>query len=143
MCLSILKIQYIDHSNYWDLPISFSSSDFCQTHILRGQNLILKGTLQVVMSYLPTIPRITSDRELLKSLFSYCQIFINVIKSFLYKWMYSFYMPSVTNNLIFFSFFLQLHLQHMEVPGLEVKSELQLPAYTTATPSQLVAALHT
>ena len=29
--------------------------------------------------------------------------------------------------------FLQLHLQHMEVPRLEVKLELQLPIYTTAT----------
>ena len=32
---------------------------------------------------------------------------------------------------VFFSFFLRLHLQHMEVPGLEL--ELQVPAYTTAT----------
>ena len=29
--------------------------------------------------------------------------------------------------------FLGLHLQHMEVPRLGVQSELQLPAYTTAT----------
>ena len=29
--------------------------------------------------------------------------------------------------------FLGLHLGHMEVPRLGVKSELQLPAYTTAT----------
>ena len=33
----------------------------------------------------------------------------------------------------FFLFFLGLHLWHMEVPRLGVKSELQLPAYTTAT----------
>ena len=32
-----------------------------------------------------------------------------------------------------FCFFLELHLQHMEVPRLGVKSELELPAYTTAT----------
>ena len=31
----------------------------------------------------------------------------------------------------FFFFFLQLHLQHMEAPGLWVESQLQ--AYTTAT----------
>ena len=31
------------------------------------------------------------------------------------------------------SFFLGLHLRHMEVPRLRVESELQLPAYTTAT----------
>ena len=30
-------------------------------------------------------------------------------------------------------FFLGLHLQHTEVPGLGVESEQQLPAYTTAT----------
>ena len=30
-------------------------------------------------------------------------------------------------------FFLRLYLQHMEVPRLEIESELQLPAYTTAT----------
>ena len=30
-------------------------------------------------------------------------------------------------------FFLGPHLQHTEVPGLGVESELQLPAYTTAT----------
>ena len=34
---------------------------------------------------------------------------------------------------IFFFFFLGPHLQHMEVPGLVVESELQLLAYTTAT----------
>ena len=33
----------------------------------------------------------------------------------------------------FFSLFLWLHLWHMEVPRLGVESELQLPAYTTAT----------
>ena len=33
----------------------------------------------------------------------------------------------------YFFFFLGLHLQHMEVPRLQVKSELQLPAYTRAT----------
>ena len=32
-----------------------------------------------------------------------------------------------------FFFFLGLHKWHMEVPRLGVKSELQLPAYTTAT----------
>ena len=32
-----------------------------------------------------------------------------------------------------FLVFLGLHLWHMKVPRLEVKSELQLPAYTTAT----------
>ena len=36
----------------------------------------------------------------------------------------------------FFFFFLELHLQHMEVPRLGVRSELQLPAYTTATAMQ-------
>ena len=37
-----------------------------------------------------------------------------------------------------FSFFVFLgpHPQHMEVPRLGVKSELQLPAYTTATATQ-------
>ena len=46
-----------------------------------------------------------------------------------------------TNNLYFprcipkmnFSFFLQLYLQHMEVPQLGLKPELQLQAYATAT----------
>ena len=33
----------------------------------------------------------------------------------------------------FFFFFPGLHLRHMEVPRLGVKSELQLPAYATAT----------
>ena len=32
----------------------------------------------------------------------------------------------------FFSFFLGLYQQHMEVPRLGLQSELQLPAYTTA-----------
>ena len=35
-------------------------------------------------------------------------------------------------SLFFFSF-LGLHLQHVEVPRLRVESELQLPAYNTAT----------
>ena len=33
----------------------------------------------------------------------------------------------------FFFSFLQLHLRHVAVPELELKSELQLPAYATAT----------
>ena len=36
-------------------------------------------------------------------------------------------------TIFFFSFFLWLYLQHMEAPRLGVKSELQLPAYPTAT----------
>ena len=40
-----------------------------------------------------------------------------------------------TRRIVFclFSFFLGLHLWHMEVPGIGVKSELQLPAYVTVT----------
>ena len=38
-------------------------------------------------------------------------------------------------------FFLGPHLQHMEVPRLGVKLELQLPAYTTATATQMQATL--
>ena len=34
---------------------------------------------------------------------------------------------------LFFFFFLDLHMWHMEIPNLGVKSELQLPGYTTAT----------
>ena len=34
--------------------------------------------------------------------------------------------------LFFPLFFLWLHLQYMEVPGLGVESELQVPAYATA-----------
>ena len=37
---------------------------------------------------------------------------------------------------LFFFCFLGPHLQHMEVPRLGVESELQLPAYTTATAMQ-------
>ena len=37
---------------------------------------------------------------------------------------------------VFLSFFLGLHPWHMEVPRLEVESELQLPAHTTATATQ-------
>ena len=37
------------------------------------------------------------------------------------------------NRIFFVFFFLGPHLQHMEVPRLGVKSELQLPAYTTAS----------
>ena len=36
----------------------------------------------------------------------------------------------------YFFFFLGLHLWHIEVPRLGVKSELQLPAYATATATQ-------
>ena len=34
---------------------------------------------------------------------------------------------------LFICLFSRLHLRHMKVPGLGVKSELQLPAYTTPT----------
>ena len=46
------------------------------------------------------------------------------------------------NNASFIYLFIYLfcllgpHLQHMEIPSLGVKSELQLPAYTTATATQ-------
>ena len=39
-------------------------------------------------------------------------------------------------------FFLQMHLQHMEVPGLGVESELQLPAYATATTTAMTDLNH-
>ena len=46
-----------------------------------------------------------------------------------------------THSLLLFSFFLffflGLHQQHMEVPRPGVKSELQLPAYTAATATQV------
>ena len=44
-----------------------------------------------------------------------------------------FFFPKTQKKIFFF---LRLHLQHMEVPGPGVKSELQLPAYNTtpATP---------
>ena len=37
---------------------------------------------------------------------------------------------------VFVFVFLGLHPWHMEVPSLGVESELQLPAYTTATATQ-------
>ena len=39
-------------------------------------------------------------------------------------------------NIYLFIVFLELHLQHMEVPRLGVESELQLPAYIIATATQ-------
>ena len=42
----------------------------------------------------------------------------------------------VLEALFFFFCFLELHLRHMEVPRLEVKKELQLPAYVIATTMQ-------
>ena len=39
----------------------------------------------------------------------------------------------LTLDSFYFFFFLRPHLQHMEVPGLGVEWELQLPAYATAT----------
>ena len=41
-------------------------------------------------------------------------------------------LPNLSLSSHFF-LFLQLQLRHMEVPRLGVQSELQLPAYTTAT----------
>ena len=44
-------------------------------------------------------------------------------------------------SFLFFFFFLGLHLWHIEIPMVGIESELQLPAYTTATampdPSQI------
>ena len=48
----------------------------------------------------------------------------------------SFLPPSVLPFFFFFLFFLGLHLQHMEVPRLGAKSEIQLLAYTTAIATQ-------
>ena len=41
--------------------------------------------------------------------------------------------PPPQISLFFFFLFLGLHLLHMEIPRLGVESELQLPAYATAT----------
>ena len=41
--------------------------------------------------------------------------------------------PSLYLYFLLLFLLLELHLQHMEVPRLGVQSELQLPAYTTAT----------
>ena len=50
----------------------------------------------------------------------------------------TFFFSSFFFFFFFFSFvFLGLHLWHMEVPRLGVKLELQLPAYATATGSEL------
>ena len=43
------------------------------------------------------------------------------------------YGSSIFRGFFFFSFFLQPHPQHMEVPSLDIELELQLLAYTTAT----------
>ena len=43
-------------------------------------------------------------------------------------------MPPI--NDFFFLFFFRAQVRHMEVPSLGVESELQLPAYTTATATQ-------
>ena len=42
----------------------------------------------------------------------------------------------------FFFCFLGQHLQHMEVPRLGVKLELQLPAFTTTTATQDLSRVH-
>ena len=44
----------------------------------------------------------------------------------------SFVLPVLFLKFYLFIFFLGLHPRHMEAPKLGVKSELQLPAYTTA-----------
>ena len=43
------------------------------------------------------------------------------------------FLQNLVKFVLLFFFFLGLHLCHMEVPRLEVQSELQLPAYVTAT----------
>ena len=47
------------------------------------------------------------------------------------------YIYILFHSFIYLVCFLGLHLQHMEVPRLGVESELQLPAYTTATGFEL------
>ena len=46
---------------------------------------------------------------------------------------FSFSFAKMFNRIFFFNVFLGSHLQHVEVPRLGVKSELQLQTYTTAT----------
>ena len=52
----------------------------------------------------------------------------------------------INQSYLFIYLFIGPHLQHMEVPRLGVKSELQLPAYTTATatwdPSRICSLHH-
>lgn len=47
-------------------------------------------------------------------------------------WVYKCWLGSLKIQYFFLSFFKELHLQHMEIPGLGVRSELQLLACTTA-----------
>ena len=56
----------------------------------------------------------------------YCSAFAVVI-------FYCCYMSTIFKSVFSLFFFLGRHLQHMEVPRLGVKSELQLPAYAAAT----------
>ena len=53
-----------------------------------------------------------------------------IINFYMFQFSYNFHLCNYT--LMFFSFFLWLHLQHMEIPGLGIESELQLQTYTTA-----------
>ena len=46
-----------------------------------------------------------------------------------------------TAALFFFFFLFKVHFQHMDVPRLGVKSELQLPTYTTATTTQSLSCI--
>ena len=57
----------------------------------------------------------------------------SVLQCHKYNENYPLILGPVTLTFYFFIFFLWPNLQQMEIPGLEVKLELQPPAYTTAT----------
>ena len=69
---------------------------------------------------------------------------ITIYSYLLFKWIWNrvcvcvcvcmcVYHASLVHSFFPFLFFVRLHLLHIEVPGLGVKLEIQLPAYITAT----------
>ena len=79
--------------------------------------------VMVVFKFLMKTKGHNRRREIYEYIFSQQRLFLTVIFQ-------------TRMYLGLFCFVLQLHLQHMEVPRLGAKSELQLPAYTTATAMQ-------
>ena len=76
---------------------------------------------------LPSPWATTSLFSVSASLFLFCRrVHLCHSLDFTYKWYHMVFV------FLFLFFFLGLHLWHMEVPRLGVKSELQVPAYTTA-----------
>ena len=120
-CLSILNvIVWLYQGEPW-MPFVFSQKLHAVIIIYTMMSITWNFTCCIItkISAIPTVYTLSCVNKYLRRYLGLDFFLIKKINNSMYLFIHS--------------FFIWPHLQHMEVPGLRVKSELQLPAYATAT----------